>query len=52
VLWGAGLDAAIGINAMGFVQQRWIMLAPSILGGALGTWVGWEQERATPPTFK
>jgi hypothetical protein len=37
VLWDAALTAAIGINTIGYVEAKWYMLAPSLLGSALGT---------------
>lgn len=38
-LWLGGLfDLVIGIEAMGFVVEKWVMLIPAILGGLVGTW--------------
>jgi hypothetical protein len=37
--YAAMLDVAIGVNAMGFVEMKWVMLIPSVLGGLLGTYL-------------
>lgn len=37
LLYGAALDAVIGVNAIGFSIDRWSMLIPGVLGGAVGT---------------
>ena len=37
--YSAILDLAIGINAMGFVELKWVMLIPSVLGGLVGTYL-------------
>jgi hypothetical protein len=45
-LWYSGLlDLAIGVNAMGFVEAKWPMLIPSLLGGLLGTYWSMQRER-------
>lgn len=40
-------DAAIGVNAMGFVELKWPMLVPSVLGGLLGTWLSLRADKAS-----
>lgn len=35
--WNVGADIAIAINTMGFIEAKWWMLVPSILGSMVGT---------------
>jgi hypothetical protein len=37
VAWNVALDLAIAVNTIGFIDGRWWMLVPSLLGSALGT---------------
>lgn len=44
LVWGAALDVAIGVNVIGFVEARWWMLIPSVLGSSLGTLAAFRSE--------
>jgi hypothetical protein len=43
--FGAALDLVIGVNAMGFVEEKWWMLVPSVLGGATGTFLSMRRKK-------
>ncbi len=36
IVWGAMLDFVINVNAIGASTMKWQMMAPSLLGGAVG----------------